>query len=97
MRFSTQTAKGIDRQDQVALETGIASLKTYMIINGVFAIIGLIGGYFQLITLINILMENNMNDISTLEVSPKLKSDLRKQLYGAGSLLSSGFVPAPCR
>ncbi|MES2372794.1 MAG: hypothetical protein V4557_09455 [Bacteroidota bacterium] len=52
MRFSTQTAKGIDRQDQVALETGIASLKTYMIINGVFAIIGLIGGLFQLITIL---------------------------------------------
>lgn len=52
MRFSTQTAKGIDRQDQVALETGIASLKTYMIINGVFAILGLMGGLFQLFTLL---------------------------------------------
>lgn len=52
MRFSTQTAKGIDRQDQVALEAGIASLKTYMIINGVFAIIGLIAGLFQLITIL---------------------------------------------
>jgi hypothetical protein len=52
MRFSTQTARGIDRRDQVALETGIASLKTYMIINGVFAMLGLIGGIFQLITLI---------------------------------------------
>lgn len=52
MRFSTQTAQGIDRQDQVALETGIASLKTYMIINGVFAILGLMGGLFQLFTLL---------------------------------------------
>jgi uncharacterized membrane protein len=52
IRFSTQTARGIDRQDQVALETGIASLKTYMIINGVFAIIGLIAGLFQLMILI---------------------------------------------
>jgi heme/copper-type cytochrome/quinol oxidase subunit 2 len=50
MRFSTQTAKGIDQQNQVALERGIASLKTYMIINGVFAIIGIIGGLFQLLT-----------------------------------------------
>ncbi len=52
MRFSTQTATGIDQQNQVALETGIGSLKTYMIINGVFAIIGIIGGLFKLLTLL---------------------------------------------
>ncbi|MEO7532160.1 MAG: hypothetical protein ABIS69_12135 [Sediminibacterium sp.] len=51
LRFSTQTTKGIEQQNQVALEIGIGSLKHYMIITGVLGIISLLFGLLQLFTI----------------------------------------------
>ncbi|MES2328970.1 MAG: hypothetical protein V4539_05160 [Bacteroidota bacterium] len=52
MRFSTQTKKGIDQQNQDALEMGVGSLKTYMVISGILGIIGLLFGVIQLIAIL---------------------------------------------
>jgi heme/copper-type cytochrome/quinol oxidase subunit 2 len=48
-RFSNQTKKGIDQKDEYALETGIASLRTYFTI---FGVLGLLSLFISLIRLI---------------------------------------------
>ena len=47
-RFSVLTRRGIDRQDQAAFTEGIKCLKIYFIINGIFAILGLLGNFASL-------------------------------------------------
>lgn len=50
-RFSTLTRKGIDHQDQATFAAGMRSLKIYFLINGIFALIGLLFQLFSLLTL----------------------------------------------
>ncbi len=51
LRFSNQTRKGINQQNQLALEEGISSLKNYLVLSGVLGIVSLL---FVLIGLIKI-------------------------------------------
>jgi hypothetical protein len=50
-QFSNQTARGVIRQDQYALEKGISGLKNYLILSGVIAILSLIATLCKLFTL----------------------------------------------
>ena len=47
-RFSTMTRKGIDGRDQAMFNQGLKGLKTYFLISGVMAILGLL---FDILTL----------------------------------------------
>jgi hypothetical protein len=49
LRFSRLTKKGIEANDQAMLESGIASLKNYLIITGIFTIISVLSGIYQFI------------------------------------------------
>jgi hypothetical protein len=42
-RFSVLTRRAIDQQDQTILAEGMKCLKMYFLINGIFAILGLLG------------------------------------------------------
>ena len=42
-QFSVLTRRAIDQQDQIILAAGMKCLKTYFLISGIFAILGLIG------------------------------------------------------
>jgi heme/copper-type cytochrome/quinol oxidase subunit 2 len=47
-RFSVLTRKAIEQQDQTILAEGMKCLKTYFLINGIFAILGLLGNLFTI-------------------------------------------------
>lgn len=47
-RFSVLTRKGIESQDQALFNQGLRGLKTYFLISGIFALIGLV---FNVLTL----------------------------------------------
>lgn len=50
-RFSDQTRDAVLQKEQQLLEKGIAALKNYLIISGIFAILSLISGILQLFKL----------------------------------------------
>jgi hypothetical protein len=50
-QFSTQTARGVAQRDQYAMEKGMAGLKNYLVLSGVFALISLIFTLCKLFTL----------------------------------------------
>jgi hypothetical protein len=52
LRFSKLTKRGIDGNDLASLESGIASLKNYMIITGVFTSLSVLSGLFQFFKLL---------------------------------------------
>jgi hypothetical protein len=47
-RFSTLTRTAIEQRDQAILAEGMKCLKVYFVINGVFAILGLLGNLFTI-------------------------------------------------
>lgn len=47
-RFSVLTRKAIDQQDQVMLAEGMKCLKMYFLLNGIFAILGLLGNLLSI-------------------------------------------------
>lgn len=55
LRFSNQAGKGIDQQNQVAFESGISSLKNYLVISGVFGMLSL---FFVFLGLLKIIFIN---------------------------------------
>lgn len=52
-RFSVLTRRGIDHQDQASFAKGMACLKIYFLISGIFAILSLLGNLFSLTKLFN--------------------------------------------
>jgi hypothetical protein len=48
LRFSVLTRRGIDAQDQAVFAAGMRCLKIYFIINGVLAILGLLGNLLSI-------------------------------------------------
>lgn len=52
-RFSVLTRRGIDHQDQASFAKGMACLKIYFLISGIFAFLGLLGNLFSLTKLFN--------------------------------------------
>jgi hypothetical protein len=52
-RFSVLTRRGIEHQDQAAFAKGMACLKIFFLVSGIFAILGLLGNLFSLTKLFN--------------------------------------------
>lgn len=50
-RFSVLTRRGIERQDQAAFAEGMRCLKIYFVVNGIFALLGLVSNLSSLIKL----------------------------------------------
>ena len=46
-RFSVLTRKGVEQQDQAAFAEGMKCLKVYFLINGIFAVLGLLANLYS--------------------------------------------------